>query len=270
MNLFETCKKRQRRTGFDSSSEMQFFLQYAPKLEEIERFAHFSKAATSFDVIRANIILRALMNKDLIERAYAKKRKAEKRGDIDEESYNIPLKDWMGANMADLPYWEDKKGMKIYIPILSRTINRIYGEEFEKLSEVPYSMMARNFETLIVDPFDYYGPGLYNSYFTKLIFLGSNKSEMAYYDYDARAIYFVNYQGRLDTEICLIDRDIRNPNYNHMVDRVLPVVDAYFKNDREALMKALVDNQLISSRLIYKINALEQRVLDDINRHSES
>ena len=74
--------------------------------------------------------------------------------------------------------------------------------------------------------------------------------ETAYFHYDTNTIYFINDQGRLDTSIVLFDRYLRHPNYSHMLERIKPVVDAYFAFDREALIKALHENGFISNTLL--------------------
>lgn len=51
----------------------------------------------------------------------------------------------------------------------------------------------------------------------------------------------------------LFDRFIRHPNYSHMLERIYPVVDAYFNFDREALIRALNENGFISSHLLHLI-----------------
>ena len=47
---------------------------------------------------------------------------------------------------------------------------------------------------------------------------------------------------------------------------ILPAVEAYYKNDREGMKKALVENKLISSRLIYKNNYDEVVLLSKIEK----
>jgi hypothetical protein len=74
----------------------------------------------------------------------------------------------------------------------------------------PYLSLAEETMTVSsIDPFDYYGPALYNSYFTRL---GRSPQEpehgAAFYDFDAEAVYFVNLQGRLDAKLCLFDRSL--------------------------------------------------------------
>ncbi len=258
MDLFETLQKKQRRTKFESSDEMAFFLDYNGLLSDYESFAFFRKAQKPFDVIRANIILRAILNKNAIEQAYGKA-KAKGKEAIHEAVSEV---------LEKLPYVESK-GEKIYIPILSRSLNHIYVNETEKLGVAPYRSLVRNDSASAVDPFDYYGPELFNSFFTKMILVKKNKESMAFYDYDSASIYFLNWEGRLDVCCALFDRYLAHPSTNHMLERLTPAVNAYYAENRDGFLKALVDNKLISSRLIYKINFDESRhnlkLFSDVN-----
>ena len=91
MELFETLKKKQRFTEWNSSRENRFFLDNVGMLQKVPMFSHFVKAEEPFDIIRANIIIRAIKNKERMEKAYlslAKPlRKAEtlKEGDLSME-----------------------------------------------------------------------------------------------------------------------------------------------------------------------------------------
>ena len=80
-----------------------------------------------------------------------------------------------------------------------------------------------------------------------------NKEDLMLVHYDTNTIYFINEQGRLDASIVLFDRYIRHPNYSHMLERIKPVVDAYFDFDREGVINALYDNGFISSHLLHLI-----------------
>ena len=63
----------------------------------------------------------------------------------------------------------------------------------------------------------------------------------------------INDQGRLDSKICLFDREIKTPVKTHMVKRIEAVADAYLANDKNALIQALVQGNLISSSLMHEI-----------------
>ncbi len=154
--------------------------------------------------------------------------------------------------LAELPFYQLGKE-RIYVPIFSETINQIYAKDFEKLLIAPYKSLLTNYQSIIIDPFDHYGDDLYGSFFTKLVLIKKEESGSAYYDYDSASLYFVNKQGRLDTRLALFDTGLRNPSHNHMVTRLTPVAEAYFANDKELFESLLVENKLVSSKLIYSI-----------------
>lgn len=263
MNLFETLEKKQRKTPFQASEEMSFFLDHAGMLSDLPYFEPLSKAQDSFSVVRANLVIRALLNKEAIEQSLREARLA--LGNKGEREARLLFPETVGKTLEGLPYYE-LEGEKIYIPFLSKSLNRIYSEEFEKLEQMPYKRFVHAYEGVIIDPFDYYGDDLYDSYFTRLLRVKKSRLGSAYYDYDACCIYFVNPQGRLDVKLCLFDRYLKEPNRNHMMGRILPVVDAFEEGNRKAMEKALVDNKLISSRLIYKVNYDEVVTFGKIER----
>jgi hypothetical protein len=244
MSLYTELAHHQRPTHFPQSSEYDFYKTNVGLLADYEQFAPLMRLTDSFDVVRANILIRALLNKRAIEKAYKDKLVAGEGG--------MKLADFMTSRLSELPYllMNDEK---IYVPLFSRSINQLYSESWAKLAQTPYVTILKNFEALAVDPFDYYGLALYDSYFTKLVVIKSTAKEMAAYDFDADALYFINDEGRLDARLCLFDNDLAYPQKTHMMARLMPLVDAYFAEDREALLKALVDNRFISGKLIHEI-----------------
>ena len=243
------ASKAKRRKGFEKSEEFRFFLEYRHLLNRIPRFINFYDFDSDpFDVMRANIILQAYLNKTKME----------------EEVNN--LKNYIDASkknrtnfvksfheiISELPYYQEDNN-KIFIPFFTRSLNQIYIDDPEKLLTYPYSGLAENFKDTVIDPFDTYGSELYNSHFSRLVKIKKEDKETAFFHYDTNTIYFVNEQGRLDTSIVLFDRYIRHPNYSHMLERIKPVVDAYFSFDREAFLSALYNNGFISSHLLHRI-----------------
>jgi hypothetical protein len=262
MDLFYKLEKKQRPTPFGKSQEMAFYLDNRVLLSNVSGYAPFLKAEDSFNIVRANILIRAIMNKEIIEKAYALKLKEEKKEGLATTS----VKDYMDQAMAELPFLKWKQDQRIYVPIFPANLNVVYAGQFQKLMVPPYLSLLKDYDGVTIDPFDYYGPALFNSYFTKLVEVRSNPSGSAFYDFDAEAVYFVNLQGRLDAKLCLFDRSLHHPSHNHMLKRLFPVVDAYYANDRETMIKALVDNKLISSKEIYKIKSDESKFLASLNR----
>lgn len=113
----------------------------------------------------------------------------------------------------------------------------------------PYNELGENFVDSAIDPFDAYGTSLFDSFFTKLVKIGTNGKEVAFFHYDTNTIYIVNNQGRLDCKIVLFDKYIKRPDYSHMIDRLKPVVEAYFMNSREDFIDNLHKSGFISDHI---------------------
>lgn len=258
MDLFETLAKRQRHTPFSNSEQMRYFLGNAILLNDVPYFSIFQKAIEPFDVIRANIIIKSLINKKTFEKFYFRERKeVEKVGSkVDPEKLQALIKE----KCANLPHIEEKES-NIFLPIFSRTINQIYNNRLELLINNPYKILLKYFESAVVDPFDTYGVDVFDSSFTNLILLKRVGDEAAFYDKDSLSIFFVNNQGRLNARVALFDKDCHHPNYENIRERTAPVVDAFFDNDRERFIKALVDNKFISSRFL-SINTSDNISID--------
>lgn len=269
MKLFETLEKKQQFTDFDAGAENRFFISRSATLNSSETFHNLSRAQKPFDIIRANIVIRAFLNKKKLEEVYhATSRIYRKNGKINPEG-EIAIRKAMDEVKVSLPYL--KVGHEyIYVPVLSKSLNLIYDKDILRFEEKPVrTLLGAGFETVLVDPFDTYGWKIFDSYFTNLIKVKEVRGTAAFFDYDSLSIYIVNSQGRLDVKISLFDRALGKHSTNHMMERVLPVVDAYFRDDREGLMKKLVENQLISSSLIYKISSDEKKLFSNIERQIE-
>lgn len=243
MNLFETLIKEQRPTDYSHSKEAQYFAKNGLKLASYEPYRKFASAAKPFDVIRANILLRALANKEIIEKEFFSHTRMAKK------DKGLPLNEFMENVLSALPYFKCET-IKNYVPIFPESIASLYSNDYQKLISPPYKRLLRDFEAILIDPFDVYGPKLFDSYFTSLAKIYQNDKGMAFYDFDANRIYFLNHEGRLDDEIALFDKGLENPTKSHLTSRILPVVEAYFAYDRDKMIKALVDGNLISSSLM--------------------
>jgi hypothetical protein len=248
MSFFDELETHQRTTPFATSSEALFYNENAYLLNGVEQWAMFLKPLDSFLTIRANILIRGLLNKARIEKLYQNKIKEEA---LPKEE-RLSLKDYMASGMTNLPYLI-YQNQRIYVPFFPASLNALYAKEWKKLLLPPYAHLIRDYQAATVDCFDYYGYALYDSYFTRLVPIRKSPKVMAAYDYDAEALYFINDQGRLDSKICLFDREIKTPVKTHMVKRIEAVADAYLANDKNALIQALVQGNLISSSLMHEI-----------------
>lgn len=270
MDLFALLEKKQSKTAFPRSSEMRFFLDYSGILADYPMFARLSKAQKTFDIIRANIVIRSIINKQTLEDAYEKavrmsKKESVEAGEKKDIIFTPEALEMIEKVRASLPYLQDGED-RIYIPILPRTFNKIYSGDLSKLSKSPFRALLGNLDAMVIDPFDMYGDALYDSYFTKLVAIRKEKTSTAFWDIDACSIYIVNKQGRIDVTIALFDRGIRHKSPNHMMSRIVPVIDAYYDSTKLEFEKALVDNQLISSRLVYRNRYDERRLSNKLRK----
>ncbi len=247
MTIYELLESKQKyRRPFSSGEEFLYFIERRHLLGKFKRFEHlYDSEENEFDIFRANILLQGLENKELIEKEILN---LSSHGEIDPASFMITLKE----RIIDQPYYE-VDDIKIYIPFFSRALNEIYINEPQKILSLPYSALVDTFENSCIDPFDVYGADLFNSFFTKLVKVSSSKHVSAFFHYDTNSLYFINDQGRLDAKIVLFDKYMKKPKFTHMLERLNPVIDAYYNNDRTGLINALKDNNLISSQMHKKL-----------------
>ena len=243
MTLYDILETKQKyRRPFSSGEDFKYFIENREKLGKFKTFLKlYDSEENEFDIIRANILLRGLENKTLFETEILN---IHNHGDLEHAAFVSTLKE----RTIDQPYHE-VNGVKIFIPFFSSALNQIYVNEPEKLLALPYSDLINNFEDACIDPFDTYGAELYNSYFSSLVKVASNNHETAFFHYDTYTLYMVNDQGRLDAKIVLFDKFIKKPYYTHMLERISPVVEAYFINDRQKMIDAMLENKLISSQM---------------------
>lgn len=248
--LFTILKKKAlKRKSFQKSDEYHFFLENRNYLEKLNNYRFlYNSEEHPFDVMRANIILHGFVNKKNIEAEILSLNEYKKSGaKIDRVRFLKTIRE----KIVELPYFLEGVN-KIYIPFFTRSLNEIYIRDPEKILTFPYNKLAKDFLESFIDPFDSYGFHIFNSSFSRLILIGINQNnkEAAFFHYDTNTIYMINDQGRLDAEIVLFDKYLKHPSYSHMLERIKPVVDAYFNCSRSDFIEALYKNDLISSKLI--------------------
>ena len=253
--FFEISKRAKKRKTFEKTEEYIFFHEHRHLLDKFHKF-HFlyNSDHNDFSIMRANIILHGLLNKKIIEEEIVSLGEYIKEGrKVDHQKFISTLRD----KILELPYLSDDRN-KIFIPFFTRAINYIYIKEPEKLLSYPYNELLSSFENSMSDPFDMYGHQLFNSYFTRLVLVGvsPDSKEAAYFHYDTNTIYFVNDQGRLDRRIILFDRYLKSITTSHMLEKIQPVVEAYFNHDKEAFLDNLYKGKFISYKML---NILRKR-----------
>ncbi len=227
---------RERTKARAHKEEDNFFLSSSYLLGACASWAPYLKPKNSFDVIRANILIRAFLNKKTLEKSYSLKTKTL----LEKKHLNsLSLEEFMLDVRAELPHF-DYQGKTIYVPFFPLSINEIYSYHLERLDEKPYHNLLNDFESVMVDPFDYYGYKLFASPFCHLVMLHKEKDGAAFYDYDQEALYFVNEQGRLDGALYLFDRFLLNPKKSRIVPRLETVLEAYYANNQELFYERLL------------------------------
>ncbi len=256
MNIYEFLAARQRKTAYPRSGEPSFFREHAHLLSNHEAWEPWMSPKSPFEVIRSNIIIRSLLNKNAIEKLYfTYERKTERR-----EEASLSLGSYMKSGMSDLPYLLVEGKRKVYVPFFPKSLNLFYESQFEKLGVSPYRRLIDEFEAALVDPFDYYGHALFDSYFTRLVPIKKGEKLLFAYDYDAESAYLIDEEGRLEVGIALFDDALPSPSRAHMAERLLKVAEAYFAGDREGFYGALVSTKLISGKTMGEYLSLRNRL----------
>ncbi len=251
MKILEYIERHQKnRNQFSKSEDYIFYAKNRKMLAKMPQFSFLTSGKENdFRLIRANIIIHGLINKNIIEQEVKNLVKYTENHQILTHEDFVEV---LNQRILTRPYLEEKEG-KIYIPFFPKSINSLYLHEPEKLNEYPYTDLLKSFAGLVIDPFDTYGCELYNTHFTRLIKIDSHKNVTAFFHYDTYTIYIINDQGRLDSKIVLFDRYMHKVVTTHMLERIRPVVKAYFDNNLKEFVDSLEKNGFISSRMLFKL-----------------
>lgn len=251
MHIYETLAKYQKGIDIRHSDDYVFYMNHRHMFSDITMYRFLFDAKDGFDIVRANIIIHALKNKDILDKSitYAFKESEMKTEDVEQ---------YIQEKMMNRPFFKDN-GIKIYIPIFSRAINSYYYGQYGKILTEPYSKLLSKYQTSCIDLFEMYNFSLYDSLFTKLVVVYKDEKICVVYHFDFRTIYIINDQGRLDAKIALFDKFIKRIDLSHVIERIKPVIDCYLKDDKEGMLDALTDNKLVSYKLIQKIKKNERR-----------
>ena len=245
MGFFDLLEKKQRPTPFPHSEELRFFLANASLLSAYPSFRRMRRANSPFAITRANLVIRSIINKNLIEIEVAKVRDSVLSGDLAEEKVRIAI----AEVIKKAPYYDDGSS-QIYIPFFERHVNAICSKNPEKLLDKRYQNIINHPEIISIDPFDTYGPKVFASGFTSLQLLMDKGDSCAYYDKQSYSIFIVNKQGRLDRRIALFDRYLAEVNDDNIEFRTKEALECFYRFDYDNMIKSLVENKLISSSLL--------------------
>lgn len=258
MNLFLTLANYQKDVNISSIEEYYFYLQNRHLLANMEMYRFLLESSDDFDIIRANIIIKAIKNKKAIEEAILYAYKESKMNSNGATRY-------VNDSLEELPYLEEGTN-KIYVPIFSRAINSFYSSKYAKLLKEPYAKLINKFKSSCVDLFEVYNIKLYESLFTRLVTIYKQDDVIAMYHFDFKTMYIINSQGRCDAKIPIFDKYLKNPSSDHIVNRLKAVAIKYIEDDKEGFLDALKDNKLISEKLIAKIRHDDVKLKQSIER----
>lgn len=221
---------------FGNSSEQLFYNNHA-SLFNITTL-QFNESFDIFFLIRADIVLRGLLNRSIMNKDMA---------DYSKEQLEVPSV--IEALHSQLPY-VIYNGNKIYIPTYSEEINLLYEKEPSKLVDGEYKNFLDDDKAYVLDPFETYGVTLFDSTFTRLIRLKPNKDGIyAFYHVDFHTLFFIDEKGNLTEELPLLDEKVKVNSATDLFDHLEQFVEIYFKGDTEESLKALRDLNLLSSSL---------------------
>lgn len=239
MKIYDYLYKVRNKKNFSNSEEFILFKNYKHILEEEPYFYSYSESNNLFDIIKASIIIKGIMNKNTMDRIIDEELLNTNFNTVEEIDENIK------ERILDLPYLR-VEGQKIYIPFFNRSTNLVYSEEFNKTLKEPYINLKKKYSPFIVDPFETYKLALFNSLFTKFIKVYEDNTAVAYYHYDLKTIFVVNREGYLDNFICIFDKHLKNPSNERIINRVKDSMEKYFDNNLVSFIYSLYENKLIS------------------------
>lgn len=245
-NIYNILKKNRSKKGLSNCSEMVFFKNFRGILKMNPIFSKYLEIDNDFDILKANIIIKAIINKEELDNAI---------NDMYIANANLSLdsiKDDIREKISDLPYIS-YDNFKIYIPFFNKATNIVYSNDSEKMFQYPYIELFKKFESFIVDPFETYNIELFSSLFTQLVKISESPTAVAFYHYEFNAIFIINKQGSLDNIIYLFDKYMKNPHKYDIIEKVRPLVQAYFDNDLSLFIYTLYKNDLVSYYVFRKI-----------------
>ena len=244
--IFKILKKARNKKAIKRSEEYTFFKKFKGMLKSNAAFNKYLDIEDDFDIVKANIIIRSIINKEeldsIIDEEYV----------TNQNESTEKIKKRIKERICDLPYIK-YGNYKVYVPFFNKSTNIVYGEENEKVFQYPYISLAKKYDSFIIDPFESYNVDLFSSLFTQLVKIDESFTSVAFYHYDFNAIVIINKQGTVDNVIYLFDKYMKNPHKYNIIDKVKPLVQAYYNNDFNHFVYLLYKNDLISYHVFRKI-----------------
>jgi hypothetical protein len=151
MKFFTLLNRRQAYRSLAKSKEFNFFIKHRSLLLHVNSFRHFFNLEDEFTLVRANILLRGLLNKKRIEEFLSM------LGEQSMQQFKRIKHHWIRDEFtqtfkADFHFHIDNQ--IAYLPFFNRAMNYIYAYEPDKLFDYPYQKLIEAIEPGLVDPFE--------------------------------------------------------------------------------------------------------------------
>ncbi len=224
MTIYDYLFKQRRPHLIAPSREYNYFQENSQLLYEVPDFLPYVNPKDEFSIILSNLIIEGVKSFHTILKWQEEGRKTS----IEEV----------------LPPFFKYQDVAIYCPLLSVSNNLLLANH--RISKLIIEVDA-------INSFETYNFMLFDSALTSFVYLGKDEHTKAYYHYDFHTIYIINDQGQLDVRISLFDRDIVKPDFRNIIERLKPVVDAYYNLGRSDFLKTLKEQKLISSKAYTKL-----------------
>ena len=256
VHIYKYLTSQQKVRHYEDTPDGTFFFAHQNILLASPLYQHLATIRTPFDYLRANIVILGLENQIIINQELEKiNQLLLNNQQISEDSRTKRLHE----ALRNRPYFEDA-GIRIYVPLYSRSLNLLWQKKAVNELYTTYQVLNPAENSDILDPFEQYNFALYSSNFTSLVEIGGQGSARAYYHLDFMTLYFINDQGRLDVSIPLFDRRMKKFSTNHMIDRLAPVVRAFFNGDRSGMISALFNQKLISNHAYARLLGMKSPI----------
>lgn len=218
------------------SEEQAFFDENASLFNE--PLSIYNDPTSLFGLIRANILLLSLKNREFlfhyIERLSEDNLKEEKTRD---------------ALFKRLSFFEFK-GRKIFVPTFSPQINEKLYKTPWVFKSFPYVALTKDRNSCLHYPFDTYGNLPFSSTFSKLVRLDVKKAPSSvFYHVGFATIFVIDDQGNLEQEIPLKDEGLKTWPPENLFQKLVLVMEDYFRLDKMAFLNHLLEYGLISRSL---------------------
>ncbi len=245
-NIYSILNKYKNNRIINKSNEFSFYNKYCEILYDNVNFKKYTEINNLFDLIKANIIIRSLLNKNYIDKCIKTEFSNKKFNTKEEIICNI-------NNKINNLIYMDYNSYKIYIPLFNLETNNIYVNYIEKMNVNPYDKLFNKFEYFLINSFEVYKLNLYESRFCELVKIIEDDTSVAYYHYELRTIFIINNQGYLDNIISIFDKNMKNINNDNIIERIKMVMLKYFEGDLSGFIYSLYEEKLISNKVFRKL-----------------